>query len=67
MSDPLLKTGLTGAVIAAICCFTPILVWVFGAVGLGALVVYLDLILLPALGLFLLLTGYALWRRRKAT
>jgi len=66
MSDPLLKTGLTGAVIAAICCFTPILVWVFGAVGLGALVVYLDLILLPALGLFLFLTGYALWRRRKA-
>ena len=66
MPDPLLKTGLTGAVIAAICCFTPILVWVFGAVGLGALVVYLDLILLPAFGLFLFLTGYALWRRRKA-
>ena len=67
MSDPLLKTGLTGAIIAAICCLTPILIWVFGAVGLGALVTYLDFILLPVLGLFLLLTGYALWRRRNTT
>ncbi len=66
MPDPLLKTGVIGLVIAAICCFTPVLVWVFGAIGLGALVVYLDLILLPLLGLFLLITGYALWRRRKA-
>ncbi len=66
MADPLLKTGLTGLVITAICCFTPVPVWVFGAIGLGALVAYLDLILLPLLGLFLLITGYALWRRRKA-
>ncbi len=66
MTDPLLKTGLTGLVIAAICCFTPVLVWVFGAIGLGALAGYLDLVLLPLLGLFLLITGYALWRRRKA-
>ena len=34
----LLRRGLTGSVIAAICCFTPLLVVVFAGVGLSALV-----------------------------
>jgi len=49
MSDKaLLKTGIIGTVIAALCCFTPILVVLFGAVGLSAVVGYLDVVLLPA-------------------
>lgn len=60
----LLAIGLIGTVIAALCCFTPVLVILLGGVGLAALAGYLDLVLLPALAFFLPLTGYALWRRR---
>lgn len=61
----LLATGLGGSAIAALCCFTPILVIALGAVGLTAIVGWLDLVLLPALAFFLGLTAYALWRRRR--
>lgn len=56
-------TGIIGTVIAALCCFTPVLVVLFGVVGLSAVVGYLDYVLLPALMFFVLLTIYALWRR----
>lgn len=59
----ILTTGIIGTVIAALCCFTPVLVILFGVVGLSAIVGYLDYILLPALAFFVLLTIYALWRR----
>ena len=61
----LLKTSIVGTIIAALCCFTPILVVLFAAIGLSALVGYLDYVLLPALGFFILLTIYALWRQRQ--
>lgn len=38
----LLRRGLIGSVIAAICCFTPLLVVVFAGFGLSALVGWLD-------------------------
>ncbi len=60
----LLRTGLIGTVIAALCCFTPILVVLFGVVGLSALVGYLDAVLFPVLFIFIGLTVYALWRQR---
>lgn len=63
--DPLLRVGITGSVIAAICCFTPVLVIFLGAIGLSAALGWLDYVLLPALAGFLTLTGYALWRRRR--
>lgn len=62
----LLTTGAVGTGVAALCCFTPVLVILLGAVGLLALVGYLDYVLLPALACFLGLTAYALYRRRKA-
>ena len=62
----LLKVGVVGTVIAALCCFTPVLVILFGAIGLAAVVGYLDFVLLPALAFFVLLTVYALWRRKLA-
>ncbi len=63
----LLGTGIIGSVIAAICCFTPALVVLLGAMGLSALVGWwLDYFLLfPALAFFLALTGYAAYRLRK--
>ncbi|RMF13790.1 MAG: mercury resistance system transport protein MerF [Gammaproteobacteria bacterium] len=60
----LLKTGIIGTVVTALCCFTPVLVIVLGAVGLSAWTGYLDVVLLPALALFVALTVYA-WVRRK--
>ena len=62
-TDRLLKVGIIGTILAALCCFTPVLVLLFGAVGLSALTGYLDIVLLPALALFLIITGYALWKR----
>ena len=61
----LLRTGIIGTVVAALCCFTPILVVLFGVVGLSALVEYLDYVLFPALAIFIGVTVYALWRRRQ--
>ena len=65
-SNGLLKAGIIGTIIVALCCFTPILVILFGAVGLAAVVGYLDLVLFPALGIFILLTIYAIWRKARA-
>ncbi|MCR9196335.1 MAG: mercury resistance system transport protein MerF [Hyphomonas sp.] len=61
----ILRTGIVGTVIAAICCFTPILVITLGAVGLSAWLGWLDYVLLPALTIFLGITAYGLWRRQK--
>lgn len=63
----LLITGIVGTIIAALCCFTPVLAVLFGIVGLSALLGWLDIVLLPALGFFISLTIYALWRRQRNT
>ncbi|MBI3402171.1 MAG: mercury resistance system transport protein MerF [Acidobacteria bacterium] len=60
----LLRTGIAGSVVAALCCATPVLVILLGAVGLSAWVGWLDYALIPALVAFLGLTIYALRRRR---
>ena len=62
-SSTLLKTGITGAIISALCCFTPALVILLGTVGLAAWVGYLDYVLMPALVFFLALTVFALMKR----
>ena len=61
----LLRTGIIGTVIAAICCFTPVLVILLGAVGLSAWLGWLDYVLFPALAMFLGLTGYAVYRLKR--
>lgn len=60
----LLRTGIAGTVVAALCCATPVLVVLLGAVGLSAWVGWLDYALIPALVAFLGITTYALRRRR---
>jgi len=62
----IIKTGLIGTVIAAICCFTPVLVILFGVAGLSAWLGWLDYVLLPALAVFAGSTAYGLWRRQRA-
>lgn len=60
----LLKIGVVGTIVAALCCFTPLLVVILGAVGLSAALGWLDYLLLPALVFFLGLTTYAIWKGR---
>ena len=60
-SDKLLKIGLIGSVVIAICCFTPALVWLFALLGLSALIGYLDLVLLPALTIFIVILLAGVW------
>lgn len=65
LKDKLLTTGIGGTVIAALCCFTPLLVVVFAAVGVSAWLGWIDYVLFPALGFFILLTAYAVYKRQR--
>lgn len=62
----LLTIGVIGAALAAICCFTPALVVLFGALGLSAAVGVLDYVLVPVLLIFVALIIYALIRKSRA-
>ena len=62
----MLKVGVIGTVVAALCCFTPVLVILLGAVGLGGAVGYLDVVLIPALIIFVGITLVALMRRARS-
>ena len=50
--------ALAGTVLVALCCFTPILVILMGAVGLSFFTPYLDMVLLPALVIMIVLTQF---------
>jgi len=63
----LLKIGIIGTIISALCCFTPLLVILLGGVGLSSLLGWADYVLLPALFIFLFITGFALWKKRQST
>lgn len=62
----IVKAGIAGSIIAAICCATPALVILLGAVGLSAMLGWIDYVLLPALAIFLALTAYGVWRQQRA-
>ena len=62
----LLRVGIIGTVVAALCCSTPVLVVLLVAVGLSAAIGWLDYVLWPALVSFLGLMVFALWKRRSA-
>jgi mercuric ion transport protein len=62
-SDRLLKWGLGGALFAALCCFTPLLVVVVAGVGLSAVTGWLDYALFPLLFFCLAVVTQALWLR----
>ncbi len=59
----ILRTGIIGTVIAAVCCFTPALVVLVGFAGLSAVVGWLDYGLFPLLFASMGLVAYALHLR----
>ena len=58
----LFRTGVIGAVVAALCCATPILGIALGAIGLSALAAKADYVLIPVLVASLGLIGIELYR-----
>lgn len=48
-SGKMLKTGIAGSLIAAVCCFTPLLVFALAGVGLSGLVGGVDYVLFPVM------------------
>lgn len=60
----LVRTGLVGAAIAAVCCATPILVIALAALGLAGAAVWLDWLLVPALIGFVVIACVGLYRLR---
>ncbi len=64
-SNPWLVTGITGAVVAGICCATPALVILLGVIGLSAWAGYIDYVAIPALLGFIGIIGYGLYRKQQ--
>ena len=67
MNDRRLNRSIVGQAIEALCCFTPVLVVVFGFAGLSAIVGHFNYFLLPALSVSVLITIFAVFRRARKT
>ena len=64
----LFRVGVVGSIVAALCCvgvLTPLLIAGLTAGGLTVVTRNLDLVLLPTLAVFLILTGTGWWLRRR--
>tara|TARA_R110000868_G_scaffold198069_1_gene444328 strand:+ start:6903 stop:7295 length:393 start_codon:yes stop_codon:yes gene_type:complete len=62
----LFRTGCTGTVVAALCCFTPVLAIGLGAVGLSAWLGWIDFVLFPVMFASLGIVAYSLYLRAGA-
>ena len=62
----LIATGGVAAVLAAICCATPLLAIFLGGIGLTAWITRADFVLLPVLLVGVALVGLGLYRRHAA-
>ena len=62
----LIATGAIGAILAAICCATPLLAVVLGGIGLTAWLAKADYVVMPVLFLEVVLVGFGLYRRHTA-
>lgn len=62
----LIATGGIAAVLAAICCATPILAVLLGSVGLTAWIAKADYVIVAVLVLGVALVGLGLYRRQSA-
>lgn len=60
----LITIGAVGALVAAICCATPLLAILLGTIGLTGWVAKADYILIPALILSFALLALGLYRKR---
>jgi mercuric ion transport protein len=61
-----LYAAIAGTVLVALCCATPILVIILGAIGLRAFTPYLDYVLIPALIILIIIAWISYSRYKKA-
>ena len=61
----LIGTGAAGAVVSLLCCVTPVLAVLLGALGLTAFIAKLDYVLIPVFVASVALVIFALVRRRR--
>lgn len=66
LCEKLFRAGTAGAVIAAICCVTPVLGIVLAALGLGAWLAYADYVLLPVLAACLAVAAFGYYRLKRS-
>ncbi len=59
-----ITAGIAGMVIVAVCCATPLLVALFGAVGLTAWLAKSYYVVIPVVIVCLALVAFGLYRRR---
>jgi mercuric ion transport protein len=64
MSRRLMIGGAVGAVVTALCCFTPILAVLLPALGLGIWLSGADYVLFPVLAVSLGLLAFGVYRQR---
>jgi len=62
----LIGTGAVGAALSLLCCVTPVLAVLLGALGLTAFVAKLDYVLVPVFVASVALIIFALVRRRQS-
>ena len=62
-STTLLTTGIIGSLVAAACCFTPLLAGLFAAIGLAGFIGGIDYVVFPVLFASLGLIAHALYLR----
>ena len=65
-SRGLIATGAVSTILAAICCATPLLVIVLGAMGLSAWLAGADYLVIAVLAIGLALLGFGIYRRHVA-
>ena len=65
-SRTLFGIGVAGSLLAVLCCATPLLAMVLGALGLSAWLGWSDYVVMPALVLFVAIAVYGLMRSRQA-
>jgi len=58
-----LRAGIIGTLIGAVCCFTPLLVLILGAAGLSAWLGWIDYVLFPIMYASLGYAAYGLYMR----
>lgn len=59
------KAGFWSALVAGVCCFTPLLVWGFAFAGIAAYTAYIDYVILPIffVGMTILAFGYYKYKK----
>lgn len=63
--DRWFRLGVLGSILACVACLTPIAVLLLGALGLVAWTGYIDVVVFPLLGLFVLLAAWRAWTLRR--